>query len=54
MKLEISKGECHIILSEGKLVLTCCEPPELGRTLHPFILGPAAFEGDYNTKDDKA
>jgi hypothetical protein len=63
MKLETSKGERNINLSEGKLVLTSCGPPELGRmlsksdniirTLHPFVSGQAAFEEDYNTEDDK-
>jgi hypothetical protein len=63
MKLETSKGERNITLSEGKLVLTCCEPPKLGkmlsksdniiRTLHPFISSQATFEEDYNLEDDK-
>jgi hypothetical protein len=60
IKLESSKGEHNITLSEGKLVLACCEPPELRRilsksnyniirTLHSFISGQATFEEDYNT-----
>jgi hypothetical protein len=63
MKLETSKDERNITLSEGKLVLTSCEPLELGRmlsksdniirTLHPFMSGHVAFEDDYNTEDDK-
>jgi hypothetical protein len=63
MKVETSKGERNIVLSEERLVLASCEPSELGgmlsksknfiATLQPFISGQAAFEEYYNNDDDK-